>query len=265
MDFRNPVALGRTGRQVSRLGLASGYGVPAEAIERAFHEHGINYLYVSPLVNQRSMIRAVRNLAPRHREELTIVQARPLLRALRLERYVDRWLSRLGLEWLDLMFQAMRKPMSPRLLDRLHRLRERGKVRLVGLSSHDRRFLGGIARSEVRAPVDLFHARYNAVHTGAERDVFPHLRPGDRPGVVIFTATCWRKLLKPTGLPAGERPLTAAECYRFVLSHPDVDVCLMGPSSAEGLDANLQALDDGPLDEQEMARVRRIGRQLHGR
>jgi hypothetical protein len=37
MDFKERVPFGRTGLMVSRIGLASGYGVPAAAIEKAFH------------------------------------------------------------------------------------------------------------------------------------------------------------------------------------------------------------------------------------
>jgi hypothetical protein len=42
MSFREHTKLGRTGLEVSRLGIGSGYGVPAAAVERAFHEHGVN-------------------------------------------------------------------------------------------------------------------------------------------------------------------------------------------------------------------------------
>ena len=35
MDLRQKVSLGKTGVMVSRMGLASGYGVPAAAIEKA--------------------------------------------------------------------------------------------------------------------------------------------------------------------------------------------------------------------------------------
>jgi len=249
---------------VSRIGLASGYGVPAAAIEKAFLEYGINYLYVSPVLNLKSMVRAVRNLAPHHRDELCIVLARPLFRAFRLERYVERWLKKLGLEWIDLLFQDVRKPFSPKLTDRVQRLQDSGKVRFLGMSSHDRLLFGKIARGEVEAPVDFFHIRYNAVHTGAEQDIFPHLAEENRPGIVIFTATCWRKLLKPKRMPAGERPLSAADCYRFVLSHPDVNVCITAPSTAARMEENFEALEAGPLDEEEMARVRRIGRHIYG-
>ncbi|MDH3457250.1 MAG: hypothetical protein OER90_10455 [Gemmatimonadota bacterium] len=264
MDFRERVPLGRTGLMVSRMGVASGYGVPATAIEKAVHEYGINYLYVSPLLNLRSMVQAIRNLAPSHREELCIVLARPIFRAFRLERFVERWLKKLQLERADLLFQGMSKPMSEKLTDRIQRLKDRGAVRFLGVSSHERPFLGKIVRGDVKAPVDFFHVRYNAVHTGAEQDVFPHLPQENRPGVVVFTATCWRKLLKPKFMPKGERPPTAADCYRFVLSHPDVNVCLTAPSTAARMEDNLTALDAGPLDNEEMARIRRIGKHIYG-
>ena len=264
MDFRERVPFGRTGLMVSRMGLASGYGVPAEAIEKAVHEYGINYLYISPLINVGNMVRAIRNLPSSHRDELCIVLARPLLRSFRLGSYVERWLKKLEFAWVDLLFQDVRKPPSQEFIDRVQLLKDSGKVRFFGMSSHERPLLGKIARGAVKAPVDFFHVRYNAVHTGAEQDVFPHLPQEDRPGIVVFTATCWRKLLKPKRMPAGERPLAAADCYRFVLSHPDVNVCVTAPSTAARMEENFRALDAGPLDEEEMSRVRRIGEHIYG-
>ena len=82
---------------------------------------------------------------------------------------------------------------------------------------------------------------------------------------MVFTATCWGKLLKPKPMPAGDRPLAPADCYRFVLSHPDVDVCLTGPSTPSQMADNLRALTAGPLDAEEMARVRRIGKHIYGK
>jgi aryl-alcohol dehydrogenase-like predicted oxidoreductase len=268
MNFTERVPLGRTGLRVSRMGLASGYGAPAAAIESAYHDYGINYLYVSPLLHLGSMTEAVRSLAPAHRDDLMIVLARPYFGGLggwRLESFVERWLARLGLEWIDLILQDVRKPYSPRLRDLLDQLRQSGKVRHVGLSSHDRLLIGRLIRRETQIPADWCHIRYNAVHTGAEKDIFCHLSSGDRPGMVVFTATCWRKLLKPKLMPPGEEPLTAADCYRFVLSHPDVDVCLTAPATMRQMEDNFTALEKGPLDEGEMERVRRIGRHIYGK
>lgn len=268
MGFKERVPFGRTELMVSRIGLASGYGVPSAAIEKAFHEYGINYFYVSPLLNLGNMVQAICNLVPSHRDELFVVLARPFLGGFGgflLERFVERWLKKLKLEWADLLFQDVRKPLSKKLTDRIHRLKENGKVRFVGMSSHDRSFFGKIGHGEVKTLVDFFHVRYNAVHTGAEQDVFPYLPPENRPGIVIFTATCWRKLLKPKLMPAGEPPLVPADCYRFVLSHPDVNVCVTGPSTAAQMEDNLKALVAGPLDEEEMARVRCIGKHIYGK
>jgi len=72
MSYRNHRNLGRTGMSVSRLGIGSGYGVPSTAVERAFHDYGINYLYWS-LSRRGGMTRAIRNLSPHHRDELVIV------------------------------------------------------------------------------------------------------------------------------------------------------------------------------------------------
>jgi len=60
---------------------------------------------------------------------------------------------------------------------------------------------------------------------GRERDCFPRLPAENRPGIVSFTGTSWGQLLNPRYTPDGERTPTASDCYRFVLSHPDVDVC----------------------------------------
>ena len=115
------------------------------------------------------------------------------------------------------------------------------------------------------APIDVFHVRYNAVNRGADQDVFPHLPEEDRPGMVAFTATRWGHLLQAKRMPDGEKPATAPDCYRFALTQPGIDVCLMGPRSAEEVEENLTVLDKGPLDEAELERMRRIGDHIYGK
>ena len=263
MDFKERVSFGRTGLTVGRIGIASGYGVPTAAIEKAFHEYGVNYLYLS-MLKRGHMVQAIRSLSPRHRDELCIVLARPTKGGFFLENFVERWLKKLKVEQVDgVILQYQQKPLRQELVERVHQLTDSGKVHFVGMSSHDRPLFGKIARGEVQAPVDFFQIRYNAAHPGAEQDIFPHLPQENRPGIVVFTATCWGKLLKPKLMPVGELPLVPADCYRFALSHPDVNVCVTGPSTAAQMDENLKALDVGPLDEEEMARIRRIGKHIY--
>jgi aryl-alcohol dehydrogenase-like predicted oxidoreductase len=243
--------------------LASGYGIPTAAIEKAFHEYGINYLWLSVFM-PGGMPQAIRNIAPSRRDDMRIVLAWPAFAGFYLQKYVERWLRKLKIEQVDLVvLQGQRKPPNQNFLDRVHRLKSSGKTRFVGMSSHRRTLFGRIDRGEVQAPLDFYQIRYNAVHTGAEQDVFPHLPQDNRPGIVIFTATCWGKLLNPKHMPAGEKPPAPADCYRFVLSNPAVDVCVTGPSTAEQMEANLKALKAGPLDEEEMARMRRIGKHIY--
>ena len=106
----------------------------------------------------------------------------------------------------------------------------------------------------------VLHIRYNAAHTGAEIEVFPRLPAEGRPGTVAYTATAWGALLKARRMPPGEAPLRARDCYRFVLSNPDFNVCMSGPKDDAQMDEALAALDEGPLSAEEEARIRRTGR-----
>jgi predicted aldo/keto reductase-like oxidoreductase len=52
-------------------------------------------------------------------------------------------------------------------------------------------------------------------------------------------------------------------CYRFVLSNPHVDVCLMAPSNLKQLDENLNAIRQGPLSGDELRFMQDFGDAVH--
>ena len=105
--------------------------------------------------------------------------------------------------------------------------------------------------------------RYNAAHRGAEQDIFPHLAAHD-PGVISYTATRWRYLLRrPRGYPADASVPSPDQCYRFVLSNPHVDVCMMAPSNEKQLRENVAGMSKGPLTQEEMEFMRRFGDVVH--
>ena len=56
---------------------------------------------------------------------------------------------------------------------------------------------------------------------------------------------------------------TASDCYRFVLSNPTVDVCMMGARNIQQMRENLDILDQGPLSEDETDRMVRIGNYIY--
>ena len=260
-DLRTHRTLGRTGLEVSRIGLAGGYKVPARAVEKAFSESGINYFYWE--MRKPGMGQAIRTLAASNREKLVVaIQTYDHL-GIWLRRSVDRALRELNIEMADVLLLGWfnRMPFR-RVLDMAEQLKEEGKVGFIGVTSHNRQFLGKIARDEA-SPFDVLQVRYSAAHRGAEQEIFQGM-PKNRPGITTYTATRWGKLLRAKKMPPGEKPLTAAECYRFVLSHPAVDLCMAGPRSEREMDEGLTALAEGPLNGEEMERIRRIGDHVHG-
>jgi len=262
-DFREPTTLGRTGLRVSRLGVGSSYGVPAGAIERAYHEYGVNYFYWGSL-RRKGMGEAIRHLTPAHRDKLVIALQSYDRTGLRMPRLTERSLRALGLDCADVLILGwMRKAPRGRMLDAALKLRDEGKVRFLAMSSH-KRPLFAEAVGQPESPIDIYMIRYNAAHRGAEQDVFPHLPVENRPGTTIYTATRWGTLLKQSRMPPGERPLTATECYRFALTNARVDLCITGPKNADEMDQALRTLDSPPLSEEELERCRRIGDHVHG-
>jgi predicted aldo/keto reductase-like oxidoreductase len=119
--------------------------------------------------------------------------------------------------------------------------KQRGRLRLLGLTSHQRPLASQWAQS---GKLGLLMIRYNAAHRGAERDVFPVAREKQIP-VVTFTGLRWKALLAHTPEdPPGFAPPSAIECYRFCLAHPAVAVTLCAPGNRSELEQGLTLLDD---------------------
>jgi aryl-alcohol dehydrogenase-like predicted oxidoreductase len=265
MNFKETTILGRTGLAVSRMGLASGYGINATAVEKAFREHGVNY-FVWGNPRRKGMGEGLRTLARTDRDQLVIALQTYDHWGPFIQGGVEKGLRALGTDHVEVLVLGwFNRPPKGRLLENALKLKEQGKVRFLAMSGHERKTFGAMAK-DPKSPVDVYMIGYNAVHTGAETDIFPHLPKDDqrRPGITIYTATCWRKLLKQNKMPPGEKPMTAAECYRFVLSNPNVDLTLFAPNSEQQMLDGLKALDQGPLSEEEMAQARRIGKHIHG-
>jgi len=263
VDFTKRRTLGKTGIEVSRLGVAGGYGISGNGVEKAYKEYGINYFYWST-PRRAGMGEGLRTLAKTNRDDIVIVLQTYDPIGIMTGRSVDKGLSALGVDHVDVLLLGWhnRYPMK-RLIDAAQREKDAGRVRFIAMSGHNRKLFGRLAGMK-DSPIDIFMTRYNAAHRGAETEIFPFLPKSGRPGVTIYTATRHGSLLKPKKMPTGEAPMTGADCYRFVLSHPDVDLCMTGPSDEAQLDEAARALKLGPLSDDEMARARRIGDYVHG-
>ncbi len=249
---------GNTGIHVTPLGLSASY-YPGKKTVYAAMDEGINLFFGFSI--DRQMTRAMRGLMPARREKLVLVTGAYNLHwwAQDVRKAFEKRLRQFGTEYIDVfLFLGVMKPeqFTPKVHEELLKLKDEGRVRAIGLSCHDRRFLGTLASN---GDVNALMLRYNAAHRGAERDIFPHL-DSHNPGVISYTATRWTYLLRrPKAWPKNGRVPTAGDCYRFVLSNPHVHVALTAPRNERELRENISAVQQGPLEEEDMNFMREFG------
>jgi aryl-alcohol dehydrogenase-like predicted oxidoreductase len=259
-DYRERI-LGRTGLRVGRLGMAASYGAPAEAFEEAF-DRGCNYFYLGGGRRKAGMKQAIRNICGRGRRDKLVIAIQSYARfGYLMEWFFKHNLRSMGLEQADILVLGWhnRRP-SPGLVKRAQAMKTKGLCRFLAMSGHQRKLF---AQVDADGQFDLFHVRYNAAHRGAEEEIFPHFQGDDRPGIVSYTATRWGQLLNPKKMPPGESVPVPSDCYRFAMSNPAVDICLCGPKNMDQMEAALPALELGPLGEEDVERMKRIGDYVH--
>jgi aryl-alcohol dehydrogenase-like predicted oxidoreductase len=260
MAFAEKRILGRTGLRVGPLGVAASFGAPAAAFEEAY-ERGCNYFYWGSM-RKKGMCDAIKNLCGQgKREDLVIVVQSYSRSAPLMEVFLEKALQSLSLDHADILLLGWHnKVPAKRIIDKAMAMKEKGLVRYLALSGHNRSLFPRLAETDI---FDLFHVRYNAAHRGAEQEIFPHIQGETGPGVVSYTATRWGQLLNAKKMPPGEDPPSASDCYRFVLSNPGVDVCICGPKDEMQMREGLRSLELGPLTPEELIRMRKIGDYVH--
>lgn len=251
------VPLGENGQMVSPIGLASSYGIGAADVERAY-ERGINYFYWGS-IQRPDFGKALRKIGARDRENIAIVVQSYTRVGFLMKTALESALRSLDTDYCDILLLGWWNKLPPRrILDAAQALKDAGRARSVMISCHERKtFKDFIAAPEI----DSIMVRYNAAHPGAEEEVFPFLKQR-RVGVVAYTATRWGSLLDPKFCPPGEKLPTPADCYRFPLTNPNVDVVLAGPADGGELDGALEALDRGPMSADELAWMKRVGKSV---
>jgi len=254
--------LGKTGLKVCRLGLSATYRPGRKAVYFAL-DQGINYFFGFGIDTQ--MTKVMREVLPKNREKYVIatgvynlIWGYPDIR-----KSLEKRLRQFGTDYIDVfMFLGVRqaKEFPEKAREELYKLCEEGKVKAVGMSTHDRTFAGQMA---AEGKLEVLMIRYNAAHRGAEKDIFPHLATHN-PGIVSFTATRWRYLLRRPKGWSKDSPIPAATMpYRFVLSYPQIHVCMTAPSNLKQLQENMKVLQQGSLSEEEMAFMRKFGDSVY--
>ncbi|MFW6128617.1 MAG: aldo/keto reductase [Candidatus Aminicenantaceae bacterium] len=174
---------------------------------------------------------------------------------------LKRGLRRLGIDFADVFLLGLyNKYPNSYLIETAEKMRQEGLFRYLGISSHNRSLL---ARLAIDNHFDILMVRYNAAHRGAEMDLFPYL-PQQKPGIIGFTATDYMQLARSKKIPKKEQRPSAGDCYRFVLSNPDIDMTITSPWKYSQMKENLVETNKGLMNSDELKWMRRIGDYVYG-
>lgn len=256
-------ALGNSGYEVFPLAVGGGYAPRGKVFEMAF-ERGVNYFFWAPTFpTYIPMTRWLRGKFKSQREKIVLGTTTYFWRIPRsLHRSIHRHLRWLGTDHVDYFHLGWITGNDRRALDELLKFKDQGIVRHIAFSCHNRALAAELVKEW---PVELAMVRYNAAHRGAESDFFPHVDTAKTP-VVGFNATKHKALMKaPSGWPKDKPVPTATDCYRFVLSHPKVTLCLAGPSNTAHLEQALHAVEKGSMNSEELAWMREFGDRVYGK
>ena len=134
-------------------------------------------------------------------------------------------------------------------------------ARAVGTSFHDR---AAAFLALEHAMIDIGFVRYNSDHTGAQRDLFPHITNG-APLLYNFKNTSGHvaeKLAPRLGVEEGSWVPRATDHYRYVLTRAEIDGVLCALTTPGQVKELAAAMDEGPLAAEECEYVEELTRRM---
>ncbi len=250
------------GQHASLLGLAGQQAMEESCVALAF-ELGVNYFFFYDL-SYENLLNGLKQLVATEREQVLIAAGSDHRDPDKLRQYLDRVRQYLDVDVVDVFFAEYITPSEDiaymwAVLDELCDWKERGLIRYVGATTHNRPIALNLIESG-RCEV-LMH-RYNMAHRKAQEQVFPMAQQAGIP-VIAFTCTRWGTLLQ--GHPNWEREIpTAADCYRYALHHPAVHLALTAPATQAQLEENLSVLHACELTPEAVVKWEDYGALVYG-
>lgn len=251
------------GSNISRLGFASQYLKEVDWIQTAFAA-GINYFFSYNLPSEQ-LPSGLKPLLSDHRDAIFMATGSESRHPNTLQHYLDQVRQSLGTNVIDAFFIEYLSPLDSAneletVLTQLQRWKTEGWIRYVGASTHNREVALQLIE---HGGWDVLMLRYNMAHRKAEEQVLPAAHAAGLP-VIAFTCTRWGSLLK--GHPQWHKPApTAADCYRYALHNPAVQVALTAPATLSQLQENLSALNAPPLASAKIEHWHVYGDMVYGR
>jgi aryl-alcohol dehydrogenase-like predicted oxidoreductase len=255
----------RNGTSLGPLGLASYPGQEPACVPAAFHG-GIPLFFFYD-ASQRYFLTALRNLLSTDRDAVFVASGTSEREPQAIADDLQRTLTLLDIDQIDAFLLEYVSPEDDPAtifgpcggLSSLYELKQRGLIRHVGASAHDRTLAVRLIED---GRCDILMHRYNMAHRKAETTVFPAALQHDV-AVWTFTATRWGSLLQGHPQWPGEPP-AALDCYRFCLAQPAVQTVLMAPLRVTELTQDLQLLSSPPMSAEEIQRWQMYGDLIYG-
>jgi predicted aldo/keto reductase-like oxidoreductase len=248
---------------LSILGLAGDRLTDVNCVHSALAA-GLNYFFFYNLSSLESLFSGLKPLFKDKREEILVATGSESRNNSELNEYLERVRHRLNLDVVDVFFLEYISPNEDLaqiqiLLDELHTWKEKGLIRYVGVTVHNRQVAMKLIENR---HFDVLMHRYNMAHRKAEENVLPAAKSADIP-VIAFTCTRWGSLLKGHPDWRGKIP-TAADCYRYALANNAVRMALTAPQTNTQLDENLQVLKNPELSFSEKSLWQSYGDLVYG-
>ncbi|MDP6775996.1 MAG: aldo/keto reductase [Candidatus Latescibacteria bacterium] len=256
-----------SGTPHSRLGLGANPDT-GDGFAEVAYAAGVNFFFFYNL-SFTGMLDGLERLVRDSRESVILATGTEKRNPSDMRADLDEARSRLGVDVIDLFYAQYISPSDDMeavlgkdgVIDEIARWRDEGKVRYVGATAHNRPLSVKLIES---GRIDVLMHRYNMAHRGSEEQVLPAAIEAGVP-VAAFTCTRWGSLLEGHADWGGPVP-SAADCYRYVLNHPAVQLAMMSPASPAHLEEDLCVLGDGGgADAEQIARWEAYGELVHGK
>ena len=250
------------GQPASILGLGGNQAMDTSCVALAF-EAGINYFFFYNLSHE-NLLSGLKPIVATQREQILVATGSGDRNLGKLGQYLEQVRQYIDIDIVDVFFAEYVNPSDDItqigvILDELWAWKEKGLIRYVGATTHNRAIALELIKSG-RCEV-LMH-RYNMAHRKAQKQVFPMAQQADIP-VVAFTCTRWGQLLQGHPNWQGEIP-TAADCYRYALHQKAVRLALTAPQTLAELEENLSVLQAPELSAEEVEKWEEYGALVYG-
>jgi len=218
-------ALGRTGLMVTRFSIGGAY---CESVDgyRAALDCGVNYVDTARMYRDGEDEKVIGQAIKGRRDDLILATKTGQRDAEGARRELETSLRLLGTDYVDIYQIHHLNTKAERdqalgaggAMEAVQKAREEGLVRFIGVTGHD---WVQIQKAVATGLFDTVLCWYNCAMKEPEETVFPEARKHNT-GVVIMNASRNDRLFGGEGAPPPE------QFYRYVLSHEDVHVTVMG-------------------------------------